>query len=164
MALGSLESVTPPPEPERPADAAAVDAARAEPLGGILLAVARLTRRIGARRPFAGTPLSRSQFDAVFLLAHAASPVTPSALAAELGVTGGAVTQLVDGLREAGLVEVARHPTDGRSRVLALSPSAASEVDAFQQGLVRELAADFAELDDAELRQLAALLARATAR
>ncbi len=164
MALGSLEVVTPTPEPARPSDAAPIDAARAEPLGGILLAVARLTRRIGARRPFAGTPLSRSQFDAVFLLAHAAAPVTPSALAAELGVTGGAVTQLVEGLREAGLVEVARHPTDGRSRVLALSAAAAQEVDAFQQGLVRDLAPDFAALDEAELRQLATLLARATAR
>ncbi|WAB84623.1 MarR family winged helix-turn-helix transcriptional regulator [Microcella daejeonensis] len=156
--------MTPTPEPARPSDAAPIDAARAEPLGGILLAVARLTRRIGARRPFAGTPLSRSQFDAVFLLAHAVTPVTPSALAAELGVTGGAVTQLVEGLREAGLVEVARHPTDGRSRVLALSAAAAQEVDAFQQGLVRDLAPDFAALDEAELRQLATLLARATAR
>jgi len=137
---------------------------RSEPVAGILLAVARITRRIGARRPFAGTPLSRSQFDAVFLLAHGTEPMTPSRLATELGLTAGAVSQLVEGLREAGHVDVGPHPTDGRSRVIALSAAAAQEVDAFQQGLVRELAPDFAGLDDAELQQLAALLARAVGR
>ena len=89
--------------------------------------------------------------------------MTPSRLAAELGLTAGAVTQLVDGLRDAGHVDIGPHPSDGRSRVMTLSAAAAQEVAAFQRGIVRDLAPDFAGLTDAELQQLAALLARATA-
>lgn len=114
----------------------------------------------GAERPFGADELSRSQLDALFHIAHSPEPVTPSRLAKWLGVTAGAVTQLVDGLKSSGLVEQRPHPTDARSRILVLSSDATATVERFESDLARRLAARFTALDDQELTMLATLLAR----
>lgn len=133
------------------------DEDRAIRIGAILDAVTVLGGVIRAeqKRPFAGVSLTASQVRALYLLAHAREPVTPARLAEALGVTAGAVTQLVDGLRGEGLVETAPHPSDGRSRVLALTPDAAAEVDTFEAAVVRRMAPLFEVLDDDALTHVA---------
>ena len=85
---------------------------RDEAIGTILefvLGMQRRLRRVGLP-PVGETRLNRSQVDALFLLAHSRREVTPGRLAGALGVTAGAVSQLVDGLRAAGLVVTVVRP------------------------------------------------------
>lgn len=112
--------------------------------------------------PFAGVELSRAQLEALFFITHSDVPATPGALAARLGVTPGAVTQLVAGLTQTGLVVQQRDPSDGRRRVLELAPAWAERITGFEQEMARHLAPRFDTLDDAEVASLAALLHRTT--
>lgn len=134
------------------------DAAIGRALEGIV--AARRLLGDARRRPFAALMLTSSQLEALFLLSHAAEPVTPGLIAQRFGITAGAVTQLVDGLRKAGLVEQAPHPHDARSRVIRLSPTARAEVDVFEAGVITEMRRHFAGLSDADIVQLGALLSR----
>jgi len=131
-------------------------------LGEVLESVVSWSRLLGSTRavPFRGLQLSRSQLEALFLIAHRPAPMSPGLLARELKLTRGAVTQLLDGLRRAGLVDQQPHPTDARSRVLTLTGDAGSQVDEFELHMVTELAGEFSDLDDTELATLAQLLAR----
>jgi DNA-binding MarR family transcriptional regulator len=96
--------------------------------------------------------------DVLFILAHSAEPVTPGHLVDGLGVTPGAITQLVDGLASLGLVDSTAHPHDARSRVLRLTPAARSAVDRFEGEAVRRMAHRFDGLTDEQLAALAASL------
>ena len=131
-------------------------------LGEVLESVVSWSRLLGSTRavPFRGLQLSRSQLEALFLIAHRSTPVSPGLLARKLKLTPGAVTQLLDGLRQAGLVDQQPHPSDARSRVLTLTGDAGSQVNEFERHMVKELADEFSDLDDAELATLAHLLAR----
>ena len=131
-------------------------------IGRVLEGVVSARRLLGdaRRRPFASLMLTSSQLEALFVLTHAAEPITPSALAQRLGVTAGAVTQLLDGVKRAGLVEQVAHPDDARSRVIRLTASARAEVDIFEAGVVAEMRPHFTDLSTSELNQLAALLGR----
>lgn len=119
-------------------------------------------RRLDSHRTFpcGQLDLSRSQVEVLFLVAHSEDPMTPGRLAAELGVTPGAVTQLVTSLVTAGLVEQQRDETDARRRVLTLTAGSRARVARFEQAVVREFAPLFSELSDDELETLAGLLAR----
>lgn len=110
--------------------------------------------------PFGELQLTRSQLEALFFIAHTDTPATPGALAEVLGVTRGAVTQLVAGLVDMGMVQRQPHPLDGRRRVLALSPASRTQVDGFERDLIFGLAPRFERLDDAELQALAVLLGK----
>lgn len=136
---------------------------RAQLIATILVRVADVGRQLAAARtgPFGGLPLSKSQLEALFLLAHRPGPVTAGALAADLSVTAGAVTQLVGGLRDQGLVHTVPHPNDGRVRVIRLTPSAFAQVDAYERDAVHRLTPRFTDLTVAELELLANLLGRA---
>ena len=135
-------------------------------LGEVLESIVSWSRLLGSTHsaPFLGVQLSRSQLEALFLIAHRPEPLSPGLLARELKLTPGAVTQLLDGLRQAGLVDQQPHPSDARSRVLTLTPDAARSVDHFEQQMVTALAGEFSDLDDAELATLAHLLARTVRR
>ncbi|MDO5534928.1 MAG: MarR family transcriptional regulator [Propionibacteriaceae bacterium] len=135
---------------------------RLDRVGTAVEELAVWARRLHSRRtfPFGHLDLGRSQVEALFLLAHADSALTPGDLAASLEVTPGAVTQLVSGLVAAGLVEQERDPEDARRRVLVLSAGSRKRVRAFEREVARELAPRFAGLSDAELETLAGLLAR----
>lgn len=50
--------------------------------------------------------------------------VTPHAIAEHLAITTAAATSLIDRLVRDGFVERARHPEDGRSRIITLTPKA----------------------------------------
>lgn len=135
-------------------------------VAAVLDAVSVLGRRIEMQRraPFSGRALTPSQMRALHVLAHSPSPVTPKRLASTLGVTAGAVTQLVDGLRAADLVEAVPHPDDARSRILRLTPDAAAEVRAFEADVVRQLLPAFDGLGDGDLTRVATVLAGVTDR
>lgn len=133
---------------------------RTERVGAVLEHVAALARTFTEvkARPFGDVRLSRNQADTLFLLAHSRAPITPGRLADLLGITAGAVTQLVDHLREHGLVEQAPHPTDGRTRILTLTPEARRTVEEFEQAVIDHVSPRFDALDDASLDQLEELL------
>jgi len=133
---------------------------RDELIATILQRVAGIGRELTAARahPLGDLRLSRSQLDALFLLSHAEIPVTAGSLATTLGVTPGAVTQLVAGLREHGLVETTIDDDDARVRVIRLTPSTRARVDAFERAAVDRLSPSFAALDTHDLRQLCELL------
>ena len=133
-------------------------------IASVLESVTRLSHVIaaGPRVLFHGRDLTRAQMQALFALAHDPTPMTPGRLATRLGVTAGAVTQLVTRLRDQGLVETEPHPHDARSRVLRLTVVAAEEVDRFERATVERLLPRFASVDADELSTLAQVLARIT--
>ena len=136
-------------------------------IGRVLEGIVAARRLLGdaRRRPFAALMLTSSQLEALFLLSRAAEPVTPGLIAQRLGITAGAVTQLVDRLRESAEAELedaeqAPHPHDARSRVIRLSSIARAEVDVFEGGVIAEMRRHFGGLSDADIVQLGALLSR----
>lgn len=135
-------------------------------IGHAVEAIVVWARTLDSHRvfPFGDLQLSRAQLEVLFFIAHQDEPATPGTLATRLGVTPGAVTQLVAGLTTAGLVRQERDPADGRRRALVLVPERSERVDAFERDVVRQLAPRFDSLDDAEVQTLAALLHRTTAR
>ncbi|MHA7984463.1 MarR family winged helix-turn-helix transcriptional regulator [Rathayibacter sp. CAU 1779] len=135
---------------------------RARSIGTVLEEIVSWNHLLGGTRraPFAGTRLTRSQLDALFLIAHGAKPSTPGSLADRLGLTRGAVTQLVEELLAEGLVSRTRRPDDARSWMLRLTDHARREIDAFEASMIERLAPRFAWLDDGELETLADLLQR----
>jgi DNA-binding MarR family transcriptional regulator len=138
---------------------------RSELIGSVLESVTALGRELTAgREPPFGRRLTRNQVETLFVLAHSAEPVTPKHLASELGVTAGAITQLVEGLISQHLVESVTHPHDARSRVLRLTSSAQATVDRFEREAVERMAHRFDELDDASLTALAVSLAAVSGR
>ena len=142
-----------------------VSSEREGEIGAVLTAVVGLSRALSAPRstPFGDEALTRTQLDILFLLAHATSPLTPGSLAEALRVTRGAITQAVDQLRLARLVERTAAEHDARSRVLSLAPAARAQVEAFEAATVHRVAHWFAELSDHDLGVLAALITRVKA-
>lgn len=135
---------------------------RSSQVGEVLAAVVRLSRSLANPRstPFGSTVLTRNQLDVLFFLAHAPDSVTPGQLAALLQVTPGAVTQLVDQLREHDLVEQFASDQDGRVRLLRLTGSARSQVEAFETVAIQRSSPWFDTLTDGSLTDLAGLLAQ----
>ncbi|AQX14965.1 MULTISPECIES: MarR family winged helix-turn-helix transcriptional regulator [Tessaracoccus] len=137
---------------------------RATLIGGAIEAIVMWSRVMDSHRmiPFGELNLSRAQLEVLFHIAHSPSPATPGAIAARLGVTAGAVTQLVAGLSDLGLVRQDRDTVDGRRRLLVLEPTAQQQVAGFEQAIINELSPRFDGLSDAELATLTGLLARTT--
>ncbi|MGV8910874.1 MAG: MarR family winged helix-turn-helix transcriptional regulator [Propionicimonas sp.] len=94
----------------------------------------------------------------MFFVAHSTGPATPTALAKALGVTRGAVTQMLAGLLGAGLVEQQRDLADGRRRVVVLSPDSRARVAGFERDLSLRVAGRFSTLSEDELEMLVVLL------
>ena len=135
---------------------------RSKEVGEVLAAVVRLSRSLANPRStlFGSTVLTRTQMDVLFLLAHAQGAPTPGQLAARLHVTPGAITQIVDQLRERDLVERFASDQDGRLRLVRLTGSARSQVEAFDSAVVERAAPWFETLTDDALTDLAGLLAQ----
>jgi len=133
---------------------------REDLIATVLQHVAGIARDLTAARsrPFGEHRLSRNQLDTLFVLAHSPEPVTAGHLADALSVTPGAVTQLVAGLRDAGLVQTVTSEADARVRVIRLTEPARDHVEQFERDAVRRMAARFDGLDANELRELARVL------
>lgn len=145
-------------DPERVSNATE----RNDQVRAILASVVGMSRAIAAPRstPFGNTALTRTQLEILFLLARAGDRVTPGGLAEALQMTPGAITQSVEQLRQAGLVQQQVAPHDGRTRVLQLSLEARTQVEAFETATAVRAAPWFTGLADEQLAELAALLGR----
>jgi len=76
--------------------------------------------------------LGEGEFDVLATLRRSGAPyeLAPGELAAQTMVTTGGLTKRIDRLEEAGLVTRRRSDTDGRARVVALTPSGVRVIDA----------------------------------
>jgi DNA-binding MarR family transcriptional regulator len=114
------------------------------------------------RPVFAQADLGNGDFDVLASLRRSGPPyrLTPTELAGTTMVTSGAVTKRVDRLVQQGLVERSVSETDGRGRVIALTP----EGKRVQERLHPQHLANeddlIAALSPAERRQLAGLLSK----
>lgn len=135
---------------------------RAGHIGAVLDAVVSLSRSLSGPRstPFGNAVLTRTQLEVLFVLAHAQGPVAPGELATTLRLTRGAVTQIVEQLRDQDLVQQAVSDQDGRVRLLRLTDSARTRVESFELAAVHRAAPWFGALSDEALAQLATLLGR----
>jgi DNA-binding MarR family transcriptional regulator len=86
--------------------------------------------------------------------------LTPSALGAQLRLTSGGTTALVQRLERAGHVTRESHPHDGRSTLLRLTPRSEEDATAAFAHLVHELDRLAGELSDAERAVVAGFLER----
>jgi DNA-binding MarR family transcriptional regulator len=69
----------------------------------------------------------------------ASGSLTPTELGQRLGLSSGGVTVLVDRLERAGHVERHRHPSDGRKRILSLTPDAGAWLRDYLQPIIAPL-------------------------
>jgi DNA-binding MarR family transcriptional regulator len=86
--------------------------------------------------------------------------IRPSDIAAEQLVDRSHVTRQVRELEDAGFVDVAGDPGDGRSWLVTLTPAGQEEMRRLQQVGLDRFALFVAEWDEADVRALAALLDR----
>jgi DNA-binding MarR family transcriptional regulator len=139
-----------------PARRPAADAAEA------LVAVAPLVSRwIGRLLAGHEPPLTVAQFLALRAIASGAE--SGSELARRAGVSGPAVSQLLSGLADSGLLERRELDEDRRRRALALSMSGIQVLGSAQTSLRRRLASILADLPRPEADALARALPRVEA-
>lgn len=91
---------------------------------------------------------------------YGSEAITPSALAAKMGMTKGAISKLAERLLEKGLVERKGDPQDRRAHSLSLSPAGIAKVPVLASLADENDAAFFGALDAGEQRRLRALLHR----
>jgi len=65
--------------------------------------------------------LTMAQFELLDLLKQAGSPLVPMALADEMQLTRGSLTNLIQQLEKKGLANLETNPNDGRSKLVSLS-------------------------------------------
>jgi DNA-binding MarR family transcriptional regulator len=92
------------------------------------LDIARVGRRL---RQEAGADLSPSQSAALATIARH-GPLTPSELATRERVQRPTVTRVLARLEEAGLIDRAADPADGRSSLVSVSPAGHALIDAMR--------------------------------
>lgn len=104
--------------------------------------------------------LAEGEFDVLATLRRAGEPHerAPGELAQFTMVTTGAMTKRIDRLEQAGLVTRRRSTTDGRGRVVALTPAGCELIDrAFTEHMANEHRL-LAELTSEQASQLESLL------
>lgn len=135
---------------------------RAARVGEVLESLVMWQRRLASlpAPPFASAGLSRAQVDVLFVLTHGMDSATPGAIATRMGISRGAVSQLLESLVAAELVQVGPHPDDARSRLVTLTPQARAVVTDFESQAAERMEEHFDALTDSELATLATLLQR----
>ncbi|MDH2444087.1 MarR family transcriptional regulator [Amnibacterium sp. CER49] len=116
------------------------------------------------RRSWRHLALRPSELEALTIVAFATEPVTPTRLAADLNLTTSAVTDLLDRMAPAGLLERRPHPQDRRSVHIRLAPTGerlAAELVAVQEAAVRRVVGDPSRAADDGPRSLLARLGSA---
>src|SRR5215210_345538 len=114
-----------------------------EVAAGLRLAIARTARRL---RQEAGTDLSPSQTAALSTI-HARGPLTPSELATLEHVQRPTATRIIARLEEAGLIQRASDPADGRSRLVSPTRDGATLLGKLRSRKTAYLARRLRELD-----------------
>jgi DNA-binding MarR family transcriptional regulator len=93
----------------------------------------------------------------------AAAPMTPTALAERLGLTGAAVTTLVDRIADAGFVKRERDEADRRSVIVRAIPSASKKIDALYDAYGKAMSKLLASYSEREFEVIEHWLERTTA-
>lgn len=134
-------------------------AVRAESLARVIERMAIVTREVNARGayPFKALGLRRAAMNLLFALARS-DGARVAELAERLGITSGAVTQTVDGLRELGLVTSEVSADDRRGRTISLTAEARREIDGFEQQYIEAVAPAFDALSTADVLELDRIL------
>jgi DNA-binding MarR family transcriptional regulator len=96
-------------------------------------------------------------------LEGAAGPLSQSAIAERMIITGASVSSLVDTLERKGLVRRVRSATDRRTTLVELTDAAKPVVDAYLAEVTTLHAHEFAGLDEEERETLVTLLAKVAA-
>jgi DNA-binding MarR family transcriptional regulator len=129
--------------------------------------VGRIQRAAQALRPrldatHASFGLLGESFDVLAALRRAGKPyrLTPTQLYEQLMLSSGAVTNRLERLAEAGLIERRPDPNDGRSSLVLLSPKGLKTIERAVGEHVRNEAALLGALSRAEQVQLSGLLER----
>jgi DNA-binding MarR family transcriptional regulator len=128
------------------------------------LSVMRLARRMRAER--ADSALTLTQLAALASVERL-GPVTPGDLADAERVQPPSMTRVVASLQDAGLVQRAPHPTDGRQALLTVTPAGTALLREDRRRREAWLARQLAELSDddrARLRDAVEVLDRLAAR
>lgn len=118
----------------------------------------RLTREM--EKTWAEYGLNGASFDVLATLRRAGPPyaLSPGDLLAWTMVTSGTMTNRIDQLQKAGLVERRQSPEDGRSFLISLTDEGFRVIDAAVEAHVATQAKLVSGLSKAERRQLDALL------
>ena len=135
---------------------------------GLLGRFTRLRNHIGREieKTFAERGLTSASFDVLAALRRSGSPfqLSPGELLATTMVSSGTMTNRIDQLEKAGLVERLDNPEDRRGVLIALTPQGLKRVDAAvtdhvanQQRLVAGIEPDEREALDALLRKFLAV-------
>ena len=110
------------------------------------------------RLPKDNHDLGGAEINILMRLGRKPKSISAKDLAAELGITGGAVTQFIDKLIEKGLVERAEDPNDRRSVRISLSAKARQSRDELKQQFFNHFQTVFEGLSNQDLEQFIALL------
>lgn len=128
----------------------------------VLSRVGRLTRHLdrARRTAFTRSKLESWEFDVLSALRRAGEPYTlsPKQLLQQTLVSSGTMTNRIDRLVEAGLVERKADPGDGRGILVVMTATGLTRVDAAITRLVDAEAELLAALSTADQYKLAALL------
>ena len=112
------------------------------------------TRRIGVlREGLLHSPYSLAEARVLFEIAHRGDP-SATYLSRELGLDPGYLSRILARLEQRGLIEKVRSETDGRRRLLSLTPEgeeAFSLLDVRSREEVAEMLVDFSESDQRRL-------------
>ena len=128
----------------------------------VLSRVSRVSHHLDAARraTFTDHAIEPWEFDVLAALRRAGPPyeLSPGRLLRETLVTSGTMTNRVDRLVARSFVERLPDPSDRRGVLVRLTDRGRATVDGALAGLLQQERALLAELDAAELRQLATLL------
>ncbi len=114
--------------------------------------------RSGVNFPQYAHDLSGAEINVMMRLGHNSSGISVGDLASEIGITSGAITQLVDKLVEKDLVERVEDPNDRRIILITPSAKAKKTREDLKQQFSQRMAAIFDSLSDEDLEQFIILL------
>lgn len=131
---------------------------------GLLGRMARLRNHLAreVEKTLTAHGLNSANFDVLATLRRSGAPyrLAPGALMATAMVTSGTMTNRIDQLEKAGLIERQANPEDGRSTLIALTPRGLALVEAAVSDHVANQHRLVASLSPDERQALDALLAR----
>lgn len=131
---------------------------------GLMGRLARLRHHLGraVEKTLAEHGLNGASFDVLATLRRSGPPfrLSPGELMATAMVTSGTMTNRIDQLEKAGLIERLANPEDGRSTLIALTPKGLALVDEAVSDHVANQHRLVASLSQEERQALDALLAR----
>lgn len=106
----------------------------------------RLKPELNSNKP----QITHSQWYVLGIIEHATT-TSVKEIAQTLGISPSAITQLVDGLVESGLVERTENPKDRRATQLTLSAKGQKQIQAIKKEKMESFASLFEALSDNEL-------------